>query len=521
MDESVSIGDLLAGKYRVEKILGSGAMGVVVAARHEQLDTLVALKWMAPAAASERDLVQRFLREGRAAARLRGEHVARVMDVGTLETGAPYLVMEYLEGTDLAALLAERGPLPIRAAVEYVVQACDALAEAHGVGIIHRDVKPSNLFLARRLDGSECIKVLDFGISKVDKLGRSSSAPYSTQSKVMLGSPSYMAPEQMHSARHVDARADIWALGATLYELLTGHVPFEAESLIDLACRVAQDDPVPPCALRGTIPWELEQLVLRCLAKPREERFPDALTLKASLSSFLSSASNAGREARRRRDSEDPAPPARAAVYPSLRPVTNEAPAPGSNAASGNGEDGPRTLFAGSRVAWGIAAVATICGLAAVATSRWPVGHASGTPSVAGAGITGAVAASQVRMAGPVPTAEEATVEAPIAVRPAEIVEEPNVAAPARAKAPQPAGSIREGQGATRPALAQAAAKPSPTAPVASSATARSASSPTRDGAFATAPLSVPSDTAAPGVPSRAHAGDKPRVQLERDNPWP
>jgi serine/threonine-protein kinase len=167
MGEKVAAGDVLAGKYRVERVLGSGGMGVVVAARHLQLDMLVALKFMTDDALKERGLVARFLREGRAAARLRSEHVARVTDVGTLESGAPYQVMEYLDGSDLSVLLSIEGPQPISSAVEYVVQACEALDEAHSAGIVHRDIKPSNLFLTKRLNGTACIKVLDFGISKL------------------------------------------------------------------------------------------------------------------------------------------------------------------------------------------------------------------------------------------------------------------------------------------------------------------------------------------------------------------
>jgi serine/threonine protein kinase len=286
MDEKVAIGDVLAGKYRVEKVLGSGGMGVVVAARHEQLDVLVALKFMTDEAFEDRGLVARFLREARAAARLRSEHVARVTDVGRLESGAPYQVMEYLEGSDLSVLLANEGPLPVSAAVDYVAQACDALDEAHGAGIIHRDIKPSNLFRTTRPNGTVCIKVLDFGISKSDCPGGSSTKLHGTHSGAVLGSPFYMAPEQMRSARDVDARADVWALGATLYELLTGRVPFEAESLLDLALQIAQSDPRPPRGIRAEIPWALEQVILRCLEKDREGRPSSARSLALALGPF-------------------------------------------------------------------------------------------------------------------------------------------------------------------------------------------------------------------------------------------
>jgi serine/threonine protein kinase len=308
MGERVVEGDVLAGKYRVEKVLGSGGMGVVVAARHVQLDVLVALKFMTDEALADAELARRFLREARAAARLRSEHVARVSDVGTLESGAPYLVMEYLEGSDLAELLSNTGPQPIGSAVEFIAQACDALEEAHRAGIVHRDVKPSNLFLTTRPNGTPCIKVLDFGISKVERLGSSTAKLYSTQPRSLLGSPFYMAPEQMRAARDVDARADIWALGATLYELLTGRLPFEAESLLDLAFRVANSEPTAPREMRPEIPWVLEQIVVRCLQKDPDDRFASAAALAGALAEFMPRRGRARRAPAKTAWPEDSAP---------------------------------------------------------------------------------------------------------------------------------------------------------------------------------------------------------------------
>lgn len=170
----VGEGDVLAGKYRVERILGVGGMGAVVAARHLQLDSKVALKFLLPAMLGDREAVERFAREARAAVQITNEHVARVTDVGTLDNGAPYIVMEYLEGGDLAAWVQERGALPIEQAIDFVLQSCIAVADAHALGIIHRDLKPANLFCVRRSDGQLCIKVLDFGISKVTRRSGSS-----------------------------------------------------------------------------------------------------------------------------------------------------------------------------------------------------------------------------------------------------------------------------------------------------------------------------------------------------------
>jgi serine/threonine-protein kinase len=261
-------------------------MGVVVAARHVQLDVLYALKLMTHEALEDADLVARFLREARAAARLRGEHIARVTDVGTLESGAPYQVIEYLEGKDLAALLAECGPLPVGRAVALMMQACEGLDEAHRVGIVHRDIKPSNLFLTERPNGSACLKVLDFGISKSERTTTSSGGLASTRSRSLLGSPSYMAPEQMRAANEVDARADIWALGATLYELLAGRVPFEAKTLLDLALQIAQGEPAPLRTVRADVPPALEAVVLRCMAKEPDDRFSDVRALASGLAPY-------------------------------------------------------------------------------------------------------------------------------------------------------------------------------------------------------------------------------------------
>src|SRR6266542_4042743 len=171
MSAPVSEGDLLAGKYRVERVLGGGGMGVVVAAHHLQLARRVALKFLLPEACSQPGSVERFLREARSAAQIGSEHVARVSDVGTLETGAPYMVMEYLKGDDLSQVLKTRGRLPLQEALDYVLQACEAVAEAHAIGIVHRDLKPANLFLTQRADGSPLVKVLDFGISKATVVG--------------------------------------------------------------------------------------------------------------------------------------------------------------------------------------------------------------------------------------------------------------------------------------------------------------------------------------------------------------
>jgi serine/threonine-protein kinase len=283
-------GDLLAGKYRVEAVLGIGGMGVVVAARHEQLDQRVAIKFVRPEALGSSDAVERFLREARAAARLRSEHAARVLDVGTLESGAPYMVMELLEGRDLAQTLEEQGRLSVEQAADWIVQACEALAEAHAAGIVHRDLKPQNLFLARTVGDALKVKVLDFGVSKSDAT-MSSAQGALTRTRTMLGSPLYMSPEQMRSSRDVDARSDVWALGVVLFELLTNARPFEAENLPELCLMVIGDPPRSLRELRPDVPGELAGVVERCLRKDRSERYANAAELAEALEPFASPAS--------------------------------------------------------------------------------------------------------------------------------------------------------------------------------------------------------------------------------------
>ncbi|MBX3229966.1 MAG: protein kinase [Labilithrix sp.] len=278
----VKSGDVLAGKYVVERILGAGGMGVVVAARHLQLDQRVALKFLLPAACENADAVARFLREGKAAARITSEHVARVVDTGVLESGAPYLVMEYLEGADLGALAS---PLAPEDAVEYVLQACEAIVEAHELGIVHRDLKPANLFLARRKDGSPLVKVLDFGISKT---GDGSASTQLTSTATMMGSPRYMSPEQMLSAKDVDARSDVWALGVILFELVTGRAVWEADTIQGLCAMIAT---APPPSLRQLVPGAsplLEDVIHRCLAKSPDQRVPSVADLALLLAPLAS-----------------------------------------------------------------------------------------------------------------------------------------------------------------------------------------------------------------------------------------
>jgi serine/threonine protein kinase len=278
------------------------------------------------------EAVARFVREARASVRIQSEHVARVLDVGELENGAPYIVMEYLEGIDLAAALASDPPPPVDAVIEYVLQACEAVAEAHSLGIVHRDLKPANLFVAQRADGSPLVKVLDFGISK--SLDGSDHALTKTTS--FIGSPLYSSPEQLLSSRSVDARTDIWALGIILYEACAGHVPFTGESVMEVASRVMKLDPVPLDSLRPDLPPGLATVIMRCLEKDVARRFATVGDLARALAPYAPNASVSVLRITRMLPATDPpvsgiadtvstAPPARSRVTPPTAPGSTQA----------------------------------------------------------------------------------------------------------------------------------------------------------------------------------------------------
>lgn len=288
-DLPVPIGGTLAGKYRLERLLGRGGMGIVVAARHLALGETVAIKFLLPSLASQPAVVARFLGEGRAAVRIRSEHVARVLDVGTMSDGTPFLVMEYLHGPNLQQRIRAGAEVSIAHAVDLVLQACEAIAEAHSLGIVHRDLKPSNLVLTERPDGSPCVKVIDFGISKVrpasDRIAQESSGEI-TSSAMMLGSPLYMAPEQMRSSRDVDARADIWSLGCILFALIDGAPPFRGATPMAVFERILEG--MPPLK-RPEAPPGLVAALNRALTNDPARRFADVSAFASALSPYASS----------------------------------------------------------------------------------------------------------------------------------------------------------------------------------------------------------------------------------------
>jgi serine/threonine-protein kinase len=285
MDLSFREGELIAGKYAVERVIGDGGMGVVVAAFHVELNKRVALKFLLPEVAQIPEARLRFMREARAAARIQGERVARVLDVGAREDGLPFIVMEYLEGNDLGRLLERSGPLSVTDAVHYVLQACEAVAQAHAIGIVHRDLKPANLFLTTN-DGAPFIKVLDFGISKCTSVFARTLSPDLTTVNASVGTPGYMSPEQARDAGNVDARADVWGLGAILYELLAGKPAFDGDNVPAIVMMIATEEPTALESLRPDVPVALISVVRRCMKKSRDERFANVVELARALEPF-------------------------------------------------------------------------------------------------------------------------------------------------------------------------------------------------------------------------------------------
>jgi serine/threonine-protein kinase len=282
-------GSIIGGKYRVDDVLGEGGMGSVVAVTRIADGERFAVKVMLANVAEDEDMRRRFMREARAARALDSDHVARVFDVGTMdESGTPYMVLELLEGESLSDVIDDRAPLPIDEAVDYLLQACVGVARAHARGIVHRDIKPSNLFLAQRPDGPPIVKVLDFGISKTSPLDNDTRGSCLTETNAMLGSPQYMSPEQLRSAKTVDARSDVWSLGLVLYKALTGLMAFEADSLGAHFAMIMTDAPTALRQRRPDAPEALEAAILRCLHKDVARRWQDVSQLACAIEPYAS-----------------------------------------------------------------------------------------------------------------------------------------------------------------------------------------------------------------------------------------
>lgn len=296
LSQTTKSGPIVNARYRLGAILGAGGMGTVHEAEHLALGERVALKLLRPDYAAMPELCERFLREAKSLFRIHHENVVRVLDVDTwAEAGAsgpavPYIVMDFVEGVSVDRLLAKRGRIAYGEAVEIVRQTCEGLGEAHRLGIVHRDVKPHNVMVTSRGDGTATVKLLDFGIAQMD----SGMSTRLTVTEAVIGTPSYMSPEQLRSARAADARSDVWSCGVVLYELLTGQLPWNAASPGDLAVRMYME----PLAARAhpfpaDVPAEVVAIVLRCLSLEPEARWADATALADALAPFAADLSDA------------------------------------------------------------------------------------------------------------------------------------------------------------------------------------------------------------------------------------
>jgi serine/threonine-protein kinase len=436
----IPIGAVLAGRYRVERVLGQGGMGVVVKAMHLQLHQPVAMKFLLPEVLGNQQVVQRFLREAQAAVRLKSEHVARVIDVGSLETGAPYMVLEYLEGADLSNF--PRSQLSVGGVVDLMLQACEALAEAHSLGIVHRDVKPANFFITRGSDGAPLLKVLDFGISKSPVAGSNLTA---TQS--VMGTPAYMSPEQMRSSRDVDHRTDIWALGVVLYELLQGVPPYGGDTFSSMVIKVV-NDPLPRMTV--ALPGDLDAIVYRCLEKDPARRFQNVAELAQALAKYAQSDTQAAISVQR----------TRSIIGLEARRSSVESGAGGRAIPPStlSGAVGAQTRPPGSGRRWPI--VAGLVVLVAVVAVAVVASNGGGGPKAAGPGPAAPTAAS------PSPPAAAPAATPPASGAVATTPAPAPAAAPAAPVAPPPAAPPAPPPATPPPAPATAVAQPSaPAAP--------------------------------------------------------
>lgn len=461
----VAIGDILMGKWRIEKILGQGGMGVVLGARHVVLKERAALKFLTPTVVDRPEFVSRFLREARVAARLDSEHLVRVTDVGLLDGAAPYMVMEHVSGKDLRRLLAAHGPMEISRAVDYVVQACEGIADAHSYGVVHRDLKPANLVLTRRRDGTELIKVLDFGISTA-AMARDDTDVDLTGEGVTLGSPKYMSPEQIANSSQVDQRSDVWSLAVVLYELLAGTPPFDGTHQAHIYAQVVGKDPVRSLrALRPEVPQALEDAILHALDRERDARTPSVAVLATELVAAAGMSADAKQASRLERmhialatqhaaeEAYDSLPPMPApAVDAALRvPASSVMPVVEPTGASAPSRSSPRWLgwmVAVAVIALGVSAVWLVRGRAG-AGDRSPASQSTGAASSPTSTPSASAVASTA--AGAIPSAS-----AP----------DPSAVAPSMSESGAGARGVRGAPRSTGPRVAPTpSATPAPTVP--------------------------------------------------------
>jgi serine/threonine-protein kinase len=422
-------GDVFAEKYRIEGVLGVGGMGYVLSATHVELQQRVAIKMLLPERASDADTVARFMREGRTAAKIRSEHVARVLDVGSA-AATPFIVMEHLDGDDLAVVLRKRKRLSVAVAVDYLLQACEAIAEAHAMRTVHRDLKPANLFVVARPGGGECVKVLDFGVSK---MAPAEGALALTRTTSTVGTPLYMSPEQLTSSKNVDTRADIWALGVILFELVAGRTPFQADSLAQLGAHVLTANAPDVRTLVPEVPAGIADAIATCLRRDPRERFPSLAELAAAVAPFGSAGAATSAEQIRRVLA---GVPRSSFVIPAGFEIDRNVDALSSTLGLSLPPAATEAARRSSRAAWvgaGLLVLAVVGGVAGVMVGKLSGRAAGPAGASSGASSFASVAASAGSMTEP-STAPVAAPPAPSASAPPTRVVQVTIAAPADAK---------------------------------------------------------------------------------------
>lgn len=462
ISDFIEPGSRFADRYIIERELGRGGMGAVILVKHPQLGKQFALKVMLPELAEDERLVERFLREGRATARLTSEHVARVFDAGRHPAGFPFLVMEYLQGKSLHEVLHRGTSLDIPTAVDLLLQACEGVAHAHAAGIVHRDLKPANLFLTTKADGAPCLKVLDFGIAK--EIGGASPMTATAES---FGSPEYMSPEQVRAAKNVDPRSDVWSLGVVFFELLTRRVPFESASVFEVASLILSGAPHDLQALRPDAPRGLADVVARCFEKEPGRRWPDVSALAAALAPY-----------------GPPGSEARAATVAQILGTTGGAlfaqvslakVDPLGEAATERSVPGRSTGFSSRRTLSRVALGLLVVSFGAAAFSAWAFHSSRQAPGGAGpdphAAGTGAATAA-VSLPSPPPSLAPLTATPPPATASAPVSVATTPGSAGRALVPSHATTAKPAPSASAPPHAASSA-PGPTAPAPSASAPR------------------------------------------------
>jgi serine/threonine-protein kinase len=525
----LSPGTILLGKYRIEELIGTGGMGNVVRASHLYLHQPVAIKVLLAQMADSDSTKQRFLREAQATVRLKSEHSARVMDVGTVE-GVPFMVMEFLDGNDLNQILRHHGPQEPAVVVDLMLQACEGIAEAHALGIVHRDIKPSNFFITRRPDGSMLLKILDFGISKTP-VGYEDL----TGTQTVIGTPSYMAPEQMKSGRSADPRSDIWSIGVVIYQLLNGRLPFAGETYAELVLKVGLEPPEP---IHVPLPTGLAEVILRCLEKDPNLRHQNVGELARMLAPYasdpMSAAQSAGRAGRilQHRGAQMHGSPLTASGLAVQIPISPAQLTPrswptsqGTSLSQGAGQVMPRPRSKRGLLVAGIASLCALAGVGGYAISQ--ASRAASAPEQRSDHRR-----DERHVDAPVspprppsePPAAARAVEPEVAAPPAGDAPVPPTPAPAAAPAiaeptPAAAPAIAEPTSAAAPAIAEptsAAARPGSSARPAASADAPSPPAiarptPAKPPAAKPAAADPPRPVTKPAVPPAARPAAKPK----------